>query len=387
MSAILPGWQSSGEIQLVDPDRAALVEQRHRQLSAFLKERKFDGLLLMRPCSFSWLTAGGDNTRGSSSDVTSALLITPEARVILSRNTDAGQIFDRQVGGLGFQLKERHWYEDRSILMLDVVRGRTVACDQPFERCPEVAPHLAGMRLPLGSSEIRTLRELGRIVSHAVEATARNFQQDDSEAEVAGQLAYRLIRHGVHPERIQVLADGQGHRYRHWSCGPNPIERTCVISAIGRQRGLHAGTSRTVCFGHPTDEIRQPHLDSLLVQATGMFFSQRQWELYETWSRIERIYEKFGHSEEWHFADQGCVTGYELCEAPIVPRSQFRLTEGMPMIWQPSIGPALTMDTMLIGAAGFEMITPMENWPQINVDVKGVMIPRPDVLIRRERPA
>jgi len=375
---------SSGEIQIIDPDRGAEILRRHDLLSEFMKEQSFDGLLLTRPGNFAWATVGGNSTRGSLSDTAAALFVTPDARVVLARNTDSGQLFDREISGLGFQLKERTWQEDPQLLMGDLCRGRNVACDFSFERCQDISPHLNGMRLPLSKPERKSLRVTGSLVAHAVEATARSFRRGDSGSEIAGQLVHRLYRQKVIPERVQILADGQGQRYRHWSFGDDQVERFCTIAVIGRREGLHVGASRTVSFGTLPKEVRRAHLDSLLVQATGMFFSQDQWEIYETWNRVERIYEKFGHSEEWHFSDQGCVTGYELCEAPIVPKSQLKLAAGMPIFWQSSIGQAMSADTILIGEKGFDILTPMENWPQIEVDVKGVPIQRPDVLLRAE---
>lgn len=384
IASLLPGSMSSGEIQIIDPDRGAEILRRHELLSQFMKEQSFDGLLLTRPGNFAWATVGGNSTRGSLSDTAAALFVTPDARVVLARNTDSGQLFDREISGLGFQLKERTWQEDLQLLMGDLCRGRNVACDFSFERCQDISPHLNGMRLPLSKPERKSLRVTGSLVAHAVEATARSFRRGDSESEIAGQLVHRLYRQKVIPERVQILADGQGQRYRHWSFGDDQVERFCTIAVIGRREGLHVGASRTVSFGTLPKEVRRAHLDSLLVQATGMFFSQDQWEIYETWNRVERIYEKFGHSEEWHFSDQGCVTGYELCEAPIVPKSQLKLAAGMPIFWQSSIGQAMSADTILIGEKGFDILTPMENWPQIEVDVKGVSIQRPDVLLRAE---
>lgn len=384
IASLLPGSMTSGEIQIIDPERGAEILRRHELLTRYMKEQSFDGLLLTRPGNFSWATVGGNSTRGSLSDTCAALFVTPEARVVLTRNTDSGQLFDREVCGLGFQLKERSWQEDLQLLMSDLCRGRNVACDFPFERCQDVSPHLNGMRLPLSKSERKSLRVTGSMVAHAVEATARSFRRGDSEAEIAGQLVHRLYRQKVVPERVQILADGQGQRYRHWGFGDDQVERICTISVIGRREGLHVGAARTVSFGPPPTEFRKAHLDTLLVQATGMFFSQDQWEIYETWNRVERIYEKFGHSEEWHFSDQGCVTGYELNEAPVVPKSQFKIAAGMPVYWQPSIGQAMSADTILVDAKGFDVLTPMENWPQIEVDVKGVPVHRPDVLQRAE---
>ena len=113
-----------------------------------------------------------------------------------------------------------------------------------------------------------------------------------------------------------------------------------------------------------------------------MVWSKGDWEIVGTWKRVERIDGKFGNSEEWQFGDQGMVTGYEMCEQPIAPKSEFRITAGMPIFWQPSIRKSQVADTILVKKSGFEVLTPMENWPQVEVDIKGVAIPRPDMLIR-----
>lgn len=376
------GSMSSGEFHIADPERVVDIEQKQERINALLADNKFDGLLLTRPSNFAWFTTGGDAARGSWSEIASALFLTHDARVVLSPNTDSSQVFDRQIPGLGFQLKERIWQEPREVLLSDLCRGRAVACDVPFQRCIDASFLLGGMRLPLSKYEIRQMRDAGQLIAHAVEATARSFSRGEQESEIAGQVAHRMLRHQIYPERIQVCADGQGQRYRHWAFGNEPVNRYCTITAIGRKNGLHVGTSRSVCFGQPPKQVREDHLSAVLIQATGMFFSQDQWEIFETWKRVERIYEKFGNSEEWHFADQGMVTGYEMCEQPIVPKSEFRITEGMPIFWQPSIRTAQVADTIVVQQSGFEVLTPMENWPQIDVNVKGVVISRPDMLIR-----
>jgi len=102
----------------------------------------------------------------------------------------------------------------------------------------------------------------------------------------------------------------------------------------------------------------------------------------ETWKRVARIYEKFGHAEEWEFAEQAEVIGYQPCEVRLTPNSKFTLQSGMAMFWHPSIGPVSVGDTMLIGLNGLEVLTPTEQWPMTKVDVKGTAILRPDILQR-----
>lgn len=373
---------SSGEFPAINPDRSIDIEHKHSRVCEFLETHRYDALLLQRPGNFAWFTSGTDCTRNGSPETTAALFITPDSRVIACSNADSAQLFDRELFGLGFQLKERPWFEPRHVLINDLCRGRTVASDTGVGRTDDVSSLLTGMRTPLTSIECERLREIGRIVAHAVEATARNLRQGQAEAEAAGELAHRMIKQQVIPERIQIWADGQGQRYRHWGYGNDRIERYCVLSAIGRGHGLCVGAARTVSFGKPPEAVRMAHGRASLMLATGIHFSQPDWEIFEIWNRVKRIYEKFDCPDEWQLADQSDVIGYEISEIPLVPKSEFQLTPGMPVFWHPSVGPILVGDTVLVGERGTERLTPTDNWPKLKIEVKGARIDCPAILQR-----
>jgi hypothetical protein len=54
----------------------------------------------------------------------------------------------------------------------------------------------------------------------------------------------------------------------------------------------------------------------------------------------------------------------------------------MTLAWSSSVGAARTEDTVVIDSRGYEVVTAPQNWPQIDVAVKGFIIPRPGVLER-----
>ncbi len=380
-SSMLP--MSSGEIPQFDVDRAVDIENKQQAIADFLEQNGFDAVLLQEPSSFAWFTSGATCVQGHRSDPTAALFLTPDARVLICSNTDSGKYFDRDVAGLGFQLKERPWHEPRQVLIDDICRGRNVASDRGFGQTHDASHQIANLRLRLSAVEQQRIKSVGATIAHALEACARNISREQTEAEVAGAVAHRLIRHQVVPESIQVAADGRNARYRNWSYGNDPIRRYCVISVVGQQHGLHAAATRTVCFGEPPQELRARYQRAALVQSTGMFFSVDDWEMFETWNRIRRIYEKFSCSTEWTLAPQAEVIGYEPCEVRCVPKSEFRWAEGMAVFWHPSVGQALLGDTMVIEKRGIEIITPSTNWPYLEIAVKGTSIIRPDIL-RRE---
>ena len=50
--------------------------------------------------------------------------------------------------------------------------------------------------------------------------------------------------------------------------------------------------------------------------------------------------------------------------------------------WSPSVGAARTEDTVIVDSRGYEVVTGMQDWPAIEVAVKGYIIPRPGILER-----
>lgn len=364
-------------------DRMADVDRKHRVIADFLREHRFDALLLRKPGNFSWLTSGADNTRAGSTETTAALFVTPTARVVVTNSVDSVQLFEAELNGLGFQLKQRPWHDSRNELIEDLCRGRIVASDGGFPGTRDVSVHLAGMRLPLTQLEVARMRELGRRLVHSVEATARNCRPGQTEAELAGEVSHRLIKRRVAPVRIQVAGDGRIDRFRHWSYGKAAVRHSATISAVGRWHGLHLGVARTFSFDPPPRPFREAFNRCALVLATGLAFSRDEWELSEVWKRVKRIYEKFGADDEWQLADQAEITGCEMTEVALVPKSSYTLAAGMPMFWHPSVGPVLAGESMLVRTSGYEWLTPTESWPKLTVDVKGMAVPCPDVLVRR----
>ena len=371
---------SSAEFAAIDADRMDEVARRHKLVIDFLKQEGYDALLLQNPANMTWFTAGGLFQRGGSG-TSAALFITPEARVIVCNNVDTPQILDFETPHLGFQLKERPWMEPRSVLIGDLCRGRKVASDQPFGSATDVGPRMLEMRLPLHESDWPTLRLAGRAAAHAVEATLRALSIGRTEAEVAGEIAHRLIKHQVVPERIQVFADGRALRYRHWTYSDAPIRSFCSVSVTCRHRGLHVGVARTVCLEPPSAEFLAAFEKAALVMASGMYFSQVDWELFEVWNRIKRIYEKSGAADEWRLADQADVVEYELGSVPLVPSSEYRLSAGVPVFWHPSVGPVMAGDSVLVTPSGSEILTPAKDWPTVPISVKSAAVPIPAILV------
>jgi Xaa-Pro aminopeptidase len=373
---------SSAEYDFSDPARFDDVEAKHRRAREILQAGPYDALLLQAPCNFAWFTSGARCPSPLGGEPGAALFVTPEARVVVTNNIDAPQLFEKQLGGLGFQLKQRFWNEPRLALVEDLCRGRTVASDSGDAGTRNESRQIAARRMTLEPIECERMRRLGSLVAHAVEATARHLLAGQPESEIAGQLANRLVRHEVDPVWLRVAGDGRLSGLRHWTFGDQPVRKWCVVGATGRRWGLNCSAARVVTLGTPPEEVVSAFQQTALLEATGAFFSRPGETLGDAWQKVRRIYEKQGVLEEWQLCDQADVTGYRPSEALLVPGSGFRLGARMAIYWHPSVRGIQSGDTILTSEAGSELVTRTADWPSVCVTVRNLPVHLPDILIR-----
>jgi Xaa-Pro aminopeptidase len=362
------------------------IEEKHQRIGEFLDQTGHDAVVLGLADSVAWFTSGGDLGQNLGCDSSAILLyINRTCRAVIADNVQSNRVFEEELAGMGFQLKERPWYEDSLQVVAELSHNKRVVSDLGQNGCSQLrreADPLAKLRRRLTSLERQRLRELGRTLSHAVEATCRNFDPGEREADVAGHLAHRLIREGVVPVDLRVASDDRLARFRQPTFKPCPIRKRATIAVTGRRHGLCASVTRTVAFGAIDSEVQRHHSLATMVDATCIFFSRPGEVVSEVFRRARRIYEKFHHPHEWTLDYQGRLMGYSPRDVMLRPDSTFVLEGNMALSWSPSVCAARTEDTFLFDSRGYEIITPMKDWPLIEVAVKGYVIPRPAILER-----
>jgi Xaa-Pro dipeptidase len=370
----------------LDPEvarRRADVDEKHLRVIAFLNASRYEAVILTRADSIAWFTAGGDVTQDFGSESGSvALFINRTTRAVLTDNVQSARVFEEELAGLGFQLKERPWHQDPSRVIGDLSYQKSMATDGHIRGLVNEFERLKALRRPMTTLERETLRNLGRTLTLAVEATCRNFMPGETEADVAGHLAHRLIREGVVPVELRVASDDRLARYRSPTFKAAEIQQRATITATGRRLGLCASVTRTVSFGNVDDYFRSCHTLASMIDATCIFFSRPREPISEIFRRARRIFEKFDHPHEWTLDYQGAIVGYSPRETLLLPDSSTPLQTGTALRWSPSIGAARSEDTVVIDARGFEVVTEAQNWPKVEVTVKGYSIPRPGILER-----
>ena len=371
------------EINLTTPtDRRTDVEAKHQQVAAFLKEVECDGLLVLQPDNFAWLTAGAAPRGILDQQSTPALYFSQEGRWLVCSNVESQRTFDEELDGLGFQLKEWPWHWGRAQLLADLVQGRNVASDRPYDDCRDVGEALRRMRLTLSSYEVACFRALGQILAHALEATGRTLSRGETEREVAGQISHRLLHRGAIPVQIGVSADGRARYYRNAGFTSAQISNTCVIQATARKYGLCMCASRSVTFGQNDAHFRREHDAACKVSASYAAYSWPDSVPRAILTSGQRIYQLVNAEHEFYLAPQGHIIGRAPVETNLTLQNEELLQANWAVCWHPSVGAAMSCDTFLITDEGARVITAAENWPMKRIRVQGDDYVRPDVLVR-----
>src|ERR1700677_124670 len=226
-----------------DGGRRADVEAKHLDMLKVTQEAGCDGLLVMNPKNFAWLTSGATSSRIDES-MQPCLYFQVDNRWVVCCNTDTQRLFDEEIDGLGFQVKEWPWHGGREKHLSELLQGKNLACDVPWATAKPVGDQLRKLRCRLTEYERNCYLSLGQIVSHALEASCRTMVKGDTEREVASQLSHRLLHRGALPVLISVAADARRRVYRQPGFTAAPIRDNCTLLVVARKYGLCAQASR-----------------------------------------------------------------------------------------------------------------------------------------------
>jgi Xaa-Pro dipeptidase len=365
--------------------RRADIDAKQDILAPILEELGCEAMLLFMSAHVSWFTSGL-NIRGLFAESERAGVYTNgRQRWLLCSNIDTQRLFDEELDQLGFQLKEWTWEGGRADLLAHVTVGRAIAADRPFPNLKLVIDRLRPLLRELSWYEQTSYREIGKSIAHAVEATARNLGHGQTEAEIAGQLGHRLLRHGIEPSSISITADGRGSKYRRSGFASAPVTRTCVVQVTGQRDGLYATCARSMSFEPPPEEFRAAH--DLAI---------KQCALYRALTLPTNTIGGIGEAGrgvlantlyefDWRFSQPGYGTGRFPAEELRRAGQDDPLTPGQAIVWQPRVGPAAVVDTVIVTTNEPVLVTPTEDWPVKRLAVHGGPYHDiPDILVREE---
>jgi hypothetical protein len=376
VKAVAPGHAQEASAATVD--RRADVDAKQEWIARLLAEYGCEFLLVRHPANLAWLTCGAA-TRGLIAPEEQPLLCySATQRWLVCGNFESQRMFDQELDGLGFLLKEWPWHTGRDRVLADLCRGRNVAVDEALadlrslpSSAKLVGDQIRAARMALSLYEQACLRQLGKVMVHALEATGRSCNPGETERELAGQVAHRLLRYGATPIAISVVGDGRSRGFRRYGFTSQPVTRGAILSATARKYGMHVTAARSFHFGKVEDQLKEEQLAACRVAATYLASSWPDAVPHEILVAAQRVYRLTNFEHEWEKSPQGYLTGRCPVERPITPELAEVLRAHLAITWGASIGAALSQDTLLVTEAGPRTITPTESWATAAIKVHG----------------
>jgi Xaa-Pro aminopeptidase len=363
-------------------DRRADIDAKQLRVAALLQQLGCEGLLVLDQANLAWLTSGAAARAVLDPNELPGLYLTATQRWLLSSNVESQRMFDEELDGMGFMLKEWPWHWGRGQLLTDLCHGRAVAADVPFPGTKPVGEQLAQLRRALTPYEQACARLLGQAVAHALEATCRGAQPGETERELAGQISHRLLRRGVFPAAITVAADGHSRTYRRHGFTSAAVEKYAILAVTARKYGLYVTAARSFSFGPPDETLKKEHITACKVHATYVASTWPDAVPREIFNAGKRIYLVNGFEHEWQLAPQGHVTGRTPVEFAFTPDTEELLRSHWAITWGPTVGAAACVDTYLVSETGPQLLTPTEAWPLIGIRISGADFICPGILER-----
>jgi Xaa-Pro aminopeptidase len=199
-------------------------------------------------------------------------------------------------------------------------------------------------RLPMLRA-VKDDNELARLAAAGAAADATYGEIVDvrfsgsKETDVAGDLADLLRSHGHEQVDFTVVGSGPNGANPHHEAGDRTIEEgDCVVLDFGGLMfGYGSDTSRTVCVGEPTDQVREVHEIVRLAQQAGVDAVRPGVACQEVDRAARRLITEAGYGEQFiHRTGHGIgVTTHEPPymiegeEQPLVPGMCFSVEPGI----------------------------------------------------------
>jgi antitoxin VapB len=371
-------------------ERFSEIAAKRDRLLRLAEAEGLRGILLTTQPNFSWVTGGLTNRiDGSRESGNGALLFTTDGRRYVVANTiEHPRLVFEALEDSGFESIEYEWTDERADpglparLAAEAADG-PVGIDAPGDGAVTLERQIARLRAPLTAHELARYRALGAAVGGVIGDVARSVDVGASEQDVASTLTSALAPLRIRPVVLLVAADSRIARFRH----PTPTDarwtRRLMIATCAERDGLVVAASRLVHVGGPDRDLvcrtrAAAHTCAALLATTRAGVTGA--ELFET---AAAAYAATGFPGEERLHHQGGAIGYRAREWIAHPNSQETVTPPQAFAWNPTVTGAKVEESCIVHLDGrVDLLTASPDWPSIDVEVNGLRVPLPDVLVR-----
>jgi len=359
------------------------IKEKERRIREFLKSKNLKGLVLKRQANFSWMTCGGLNLVGITTEFgATTLLITEDSKFLISNNIEAPRmIHEEGLEKQGFVVKTFPWYEDQEVSIVKELIGEgPLGSDVPFPNAQMLAEDLSKLRYSLTLEEVERYRWLGERVSSALEKAVMKTKKGEKESGVVARLCKEIWKDRIDPITLMAAADDRVFKFRHPIPTERKIEKYLMVSVNARKWGLIVSLTRFVHFGKLPRELKKKYEANVFIDCTMMAHTQPGVPAKEVLQKAIDAYREKGYPEEWKLHHQGGSIGYTGRDYRTHSKTPDIIQENQAFTWNPSITGTKSEDTILATLKGPKMITCPIFYPTLSMEVAGVSFDRPAIL-------
>jgi antitoxin VapB len=357
------------------------IQTKEERIRSFLIEKESQGLLITLKHNFAWATGGRDNHVGLITEVGStSLLVTKTDSHIIANSIEAPRIEREEMNLLNYYKFEVFpWYQpEKKQELIEKITNSSFITDALFANAKVV--DLFPLRYPLTEDEVIRIKDLGRDASLCMEEVCKKILPGETELEVAGLVSNTLLPMEIYPSVLLVASDERIFNFRHPIPTSKKISKYVMIVICALREGMQVAITRLVHFGKLPEEIRDKHNAVVKIDATFIHNTKVGIGWNDILEKGIKAYETTGYPEEWQKHHQGGPTGYLSREFIVNPYTKGIVLNNQPVAWNPSITGTKSEDTILVQENKTEIITPVFNWPIIDIEIEGMVYKRPDIL-------
>lgn len=358
------------------------MSTKHQRITELLEKHHLDALIIQQVANFAWATDGAAayvNT--ATTNGAGTLLVTKDARHLIANNIESPR-FEKEE-----HLKAQEWefhphrWDQTTDILAKLISGLKLGADGAYPGALDLSGELAVIRSYLDVAEQDRFRALSALCAAAMDEAIRTIKPGMTEFQIAARLSCAAQARGVLPIVNLIATDERVYNFRHPLPTTKIMDKYAMLVLCGRKDGLVCSLTRLVHFGSMPVELQKKAEAVATIDAAMILATRPGKNINEVFQITKEAYAKVGYPNEWQLHHQGGPAGYDPREFVATDAVDVPVGLGQAYAWNPSITGCKSEDTILVCENGNEVISVIENWPTVSVDIDGRTIERPAILV------
>lgn len=359
-----------------------------KRLRSWLKESSYDGVVLGRRDSFTWITEGNENAVVTNAEEGIGYLIVTDSKIQLVADSSDAPRMGAEQNRLEAEVILVPWYVTTGKFLADHCAGKNYGADVLIPGTSFVLEELIDLRVVLTQRELEKYREVGQLCASIVEQTAREAVPGQTELEIARLLKCRCIEQGISPDCVLVGSDERILNYRHPVPTDKKIEKSLMVVLGGEKYGLNISMTRMVYFQEDAadpvpKEIKERMQKTQYIFACMQTMMKAGMSFSEYFEKVCSLYQEAGWENEWQMHHQGGPTGYACREFVVTPGCDRKIQNGEAFAWNPTIKGTKCEETTFLKDGQLEIFTQTQTWPRTELETPYGTCSATDILVVR----